>query len=624
MTPRKLLHGTVLVALLLGLSGCGTMDMFGGSNAGPAGTRPVTAPVEDRDKTLQSALYWEDLANNSGPPLRQEYQLNAVDQLLRVNHLDDAKRLFDGIDASNLDPVLQLRRSLAGAEIALAGFDAQAALNWLNIPDDQSLPAAQQARIHSLRAQAYYVAGNWLESARERVLLEPFLSDPLDVIDNHYVIWLTLSSLSDEALAKSGDEPNTILRGWMELVAIDRKARYQAADMTALINDWKARYPNHPALQDKVPDLLAQAAQTTEVKGPLALLVPLSGPLAKAGEATRDGFLAALYAQPAASRPTVRIYDSAGDAWSVYQTALRQGAKVVVGPLRKQAVSAIAAHGPLAVPVVALNHVDQGVQDLYQFGLAPEDEAQQVADQGIAEGLQRAIALVPEGAWGDRLLNAFQTRFERFGGKLLEVQRYNPAAHDFSNPIRALLNTDASYAREHLVRRMLGTRVKFQPRRRRDVDLIFLVALPTQARLIRPQFKFHYAGSLPIYATSSVYTGKPNPRLDQDMDGIQFCDMPWTLGNVQQNPLRTEVQKLWPNRMNEYTRLYALGIDAYQLVPALGMLASRPGNHIEGETGTLRLDGQGRIRRTLRWARFEDGVPRPVAYAPAQGVDNGQ
>lgn len=51
---------------------------------------------------------------------------------------------------------------------------------------------------------------------------------------------------------------------------------------------------------------------------------------------------------------------------------------MVIGPLRRESVAAIAQRGPLPVPVVALNQLPADmawVPNLYQFALAPEDEA---------------------------------------------------------------------------------------------------------------------------------------------------------------------------------------------------------------------------------------------------------
>jgi outer membrane PBP1 activator LpoA protein len=37
---------------------------------------------------------------------------------------------------------------------------------------------------------------------------------------------------------------------------------------------------------------------------------------------------------------------------------------------------------------------------------------------------------------------------------------------------------------------------------------------------------------------------------------------------------------------------------------------------LDGLTGALALDANGRIQRTLEWARIDDGVPKPLEDKP--------
>ena len=160
---------------------------------------------------------------------------------------------------------------------------------------------------------------------------------------------------------------------------------------------------------------------------------------------------------------------------------------------------------------------------------------------------------------------------------------------------------------------MLHENLKFEPRRRQDVDFIFLAAFPRQARLIRPQLKFHYAGNIPVYATSHIYSGKRNRHADRDMDDIIFEDIPWVLYTPNNTPpLQKNIDQLWPEESDQYTRLFAMGIDAYNLIPHLNHLKSYSYERYNGETGILSLDEYHRIFRQLSWARFRNGIPRPL------------
>ena len=139
---------------------------------------------------------------------------------------------------------------------------------------------------------------------------------------------------------------------------------------------------------------------------------------------------------------------------------------------------------------------------------------------------------------------------------------------------------------------------------RQDMDVIFLIASPTQARVIKPLFKYYFAGDVPIYATSMIYGGDAQPALNDDLDGIKFCDMPWLIDNsgswAQQ---RNQVAQTYSNTQ---LRLYAFGMDAFRITQQLSKLGSSPSQGISGATGQLYVDQQ-RIHRQLQWAQFQNG-----------------
>ena len=72
------------------------------------------------------------------------------------------------------------------------------------------------------------------------------------------------------------------------------------------------------------------------------------------------------------------------------------------------------------------------------------------------------------------------------------------------------------------------------------------------------------------------------------------------------------IDQLWPEESDQYTRLFAMGIDAYNLIPHLNHLKSYSYERYNGETGILSLDEYHRIFRQLSWARFRNGIPRPL------------
>lgn len=593
----------------------------------PTAQRPETAapatPEAQAAHLLQTGDYAAAAhhllaaAERAMPPRSDELRLAAAEALLRGRLFDEADRLLSQLPPAG-SPAYVTRLTLAQAAVQVARGDAQGALQRLTAVDPQ-VPDSYRADLHRARAAAYAAAGNALESAREYVWLDGLLP-PEDRAANHEAIWHLLSQLPDAVLAglRTAPPPD-VLSGWMELVETLRGARDDPERLEAALAAWRARYPGHPATAEFIERMRGVALQAAVQPGRIAVLLPLSGALAEAGAALRNGMLAAYYQSPDHAGVELRFYDTAAGSmqvWSTYQRAVADGAELVIGPLTKESVTELAHAGSLATPVLALNTAGDAGQppaQLYQFSLAPEDEARAVADRAWQDGQRRALALYPDGAWGERIHQAFVTRWQELGGTVLDGRAYSSDQRAYSNLIRSLLNIDAGERRHQALTRLLGRRPEFEPRRRHDADFVFMVAYPQQARLLRPLLRFHRASRLPVYATSQVYTGVANPDLDRDMDGVRFCDMPWTLQT--EHPaadLRAALDRLWPASVQQYSRLYAMGIDAYQLTPYLQGLGAGTFARHPGVTGDLYLDPQRRVHRDLQWAQFRNGRPEPL------------
>jgi len=322
----------------------------------------------------------------------------------------------------------------------------------------------------------------------------------------------------------------------------------------------------------------------------ITLLVPLEGANGSSGQAIRNGFLAAYYyaKQNMADAPAINVVDTntgSSNIVALYQQAATKGADFIVGPLTKQDVQTLAGHDHLTIPVLALNTLDmpKTVTHLYQFGLSPQEEAAQVASRAKQDGFSRALIIAPAGSWGNDIAKAFEEKWQKAGGTITYRLAY-PSKGDMTLMVQKALKNGTA-----------------------NPDVVFLVATPSYARQIKPLLTFYGTHSLAVYATSLVYTGVPSGQ-DHDLDGIIFADMPWTLGTDTPalNQIRSTIQTLWGDSYNRSPRLYALGIDAYHLTYAFNQLSSG----VDGATGKLTLDTNQRVRRTLEWAKFKDGVPQ--------------
>ena len=559
-------------------------------------------------------------------PERDALRLDAAEALLRGQHWDAAEQLLNTLPSMG-PPDYAASLAIARARLSIARQQPQEALRQLSTVGD-AIPPSRQVDFHRTRAEAYAAAGNFLESARERVWLDGLL-EPAARQENHRAIWQALMQVPDLLLQNMRTAPPPdVLSGWMELVETTRSGFATPEQWDIALGIWRERYPGHPAAVDFATELQRAALRAGPPQaghaGRIAVLLPLSGALAEAGQALRDGILAAYY-HANTQGTELRFYDTGGRPEQVvelYRQAVAEGAQQVIGPLTKESVATLASLGTLTVPVLALNTLGDATPapaGLYQFSLSPEDEAMQVAERAWQDGHRRAVVMAPEGSWGERLAQAFVRHWASLGGTLLEEQRFDEDERGYSDRVRALLNIDDSEARRQALTRLLGRQPEFEPRGRQDADFLFLVASATQARLLRPLLRFHRAGQLPVYTTSQIHDGSIDRGTDQDLNGVRFCDMPWMLSTSgEPHELRSQVRRLWPEREGRYPRLYALGIDAFMYAPYLRGPGLGMFNRHAGVTGTLSLDPERRVHRGLQWAAFKDGIVQ--ALPPSAGT----
>lgn len=606
-------HAAVIIALAL--AGCAGLPAA--DRDAPAQETQLLSQAEralDRGNYEEAAKRYLELAGQSSELRRDGYLLEAAAALLRINQIGPAQQILADVDTHRLGGVQAARARLVNARLALAQNKPAQALAELRFEMDPEVPAAMRAESHELRANAHRRIGDLLSAAAELVKREGLLGNDTARTANQQSIWQALTALPEEVLRRDAAPAPDVFTGWRELALIARAAP-GGADTRAMIAGWQARFPLHPASPEILALVLARQQQEISRPQRIAVLLPQSGPVAGSANALRDGFLAAHYQREnKAYQPAIRFYDAGSDpadTLAAYERAVADGAEFVVGPLTRPAVTRMAT-GRAAVPTLMLNYSEaERTADsrFYQFGLAPEDEARQVAQRAWLDGHDRALAFVPEGDWGQRVLEAFREEWQNFGGALLEAQTYPAEASDFSEQIKRLFDLDDSERRRTELEGLLQQRLQFEPSLRRDADFIFMAAFPRQARLIRPQFKFHFAGDLPVYSTSHVYGGKPDAAADRDIDGVIFCDMPWILASPK-STLRRDIERLWPEGANQHARLHALGADAYNVIPMLSTLRLFRYERFNGYTGLLQLDEDNRVFRQLQWARFAGGLPR--------------
>ena len=600
------------LACLLVLTGC----------PGPEAVRPTVEGPAQRAEGLArsgdhaaSARAYEEAAAATTGDARVNALVKAMRQWLLVPAISEAVRveaLASAIPDLDSGGQAAIARALASADVPLAAIHAVRALARLRALGEPPADAAPDVLL--ARARAQFLAGRALDGVRSLTQREKLLP-PAQLTESRRLLWDLLRAAAARGANLSvprGTDP--ITAGWLELARVATQGSRNPYAEGAQLADWMKRYAAHPANGPLTAAMQTEATPQLQLPAQVALLLPLSGRLSDAGEALRDGFLAAYYQQDAASRPRLKIYDASDDVAVTYRRAVADGASFVIGPLGKENVQAVTRAADGTVPTLALNMLPDSEplpSRFFQFALAPEDEAHQVAERLLASGRRVGVALVPAGEWGTRVLTAFQETFAAGGGSLVATRNFAAGTTDFSEPLIEMLGFDESQHRFRALNAVVGP-LQFIPRRRDDLQFVFLAGQPVQGRLVRSQLKFHYAGDLPVFSISDIYD--PNPIANQDLEGVAFTDIPWMIDD---DPaiadLRNSVQQLWPGNARRRGRLFAMGFDAWRLVGVLKDGRVPITEPVAGMTGRLTVDAAGRVRRGLDWAIVGgDGQARPV------------
>ena len=527
---------------------------------------------------------------------QQHYQIMAAGRMLSEGQAQSARVLLNKIQV--LNQVQYNQKLILWAKYYLLEQQAARTVEILSqIQDIGSMDVYYQCEYHELLALAYHLQNQYYQSALQRMKLDALLPDGQIQLSNRQKMWQLLQDMPGAELntqyleAYDGSE----WKGWLALLKMMKAGRFEQD-----YRSWAASYPKHPGASIiKKPSRFSFLLKKKSIDNPsrVALLLPLSGPLAGPGLAVKEGFMAAYKAGHQTQE--LMIYDSQqGGASKQYHRAMSEGAQLVLGPLSKSDVHVVAASFS-SVPTLLLNEGSSTFsRNVLSFGYSPKDEAKQLAGIMGKKGHRRILMIIPANAWGQDIATAFTDSATRSGMTIVNVIHYDQTAQ-----MSRLLKDGLGYHE----RKTDDTKGKSATiaARRQDIDAIFILAYPTAARQIVPLLRYYYAGDIPQYATSAAYDAYYNPSQDRDLDGLYFTDIPWVFNHQIGH-------KPWPEQWNTYSRLYALGYDSYALLKDWSNLVSMPDSGLHRETGVLYLERDGHIRRELVLGQFRQGVAREL------------
>ncbi len=427
-----------------------------------------------------------------------------------------------------------------------------------------------------------------------------------------------LESLPSSQLQMVIEAPQTdpLVKAWLELALLIRHSVVNVGSGATAAQQWADNHRGHAVNRAGFFDLSRRYATLFPVPSQVAILLPEEGSLTTAARVIRDGILSAYLEQPGDS--VIRFYSSGqtdASAIKAFQRARDDGAIQIVGPLRLDATRAIAKLKDSTTPVLLLNdpHMDTQIHEesttVVSLALSQTEEAAAIAKKALSQGYTQAIVITPDSDWGERMGAVFENFFTKGDGHVVATAQFNPSENDHSAMLMRLLEIDKSTQRKESLQRRIGIPLTFEPNRRSDFDFIFMAANPSQGRELKPLLRFHNTGNIPVYALGRVYSGKVDRAADQDLNGVVFTTTLWQL----QNAGNTDTL---PGSVRDGTLgdLYALGLDAWRILPWLPLMQKDPDLRFPGSAGSLQVKANGRMHREPAWAIFSAGRPRPYHW----------
>ena len=634
------------VASVLVLTGCGSTPK---TQSKPVVVEPTpieTTQVEDNvtpeHKLLEAKKVWERTRNKEQ---RDTLLLQAADLYLQNQQPVLAQQVLYEVKEDGISGVNQSYYSLLVTK-AYAGMPDASAEELLAMLDGVTGTGETAFQKAELQTQLFTQQGNLAAAANS--VLKTNLTDDEKVQQ----VWQWITSIPASSLDSVGSAyPD--LSPFITLRELTEENASSPEKLAKSLQQFKQVYRGH-VLENALPENVIEATQLTDAgANDIAVLLPLSGRLARTGQVVKNGIMAAYYTdvekrQDEHLLPRLRFIDT-NEVDTQHLLSEIGDTKFIIGPLLKDTVERLIPSLPLGVNVLALNRPDElpynastkglatgssnpAVADdalasgtglagddtqnelhslglptsLNYYGLAPEDEAKQLAEFIFNKGYRAPIVIAAQSSLYQRMDDTFKKHW-RILNNQENKQRANITSVSFndSNSLREgitqALDVAQSNERINQIEYMTNDEVYNMPRSRRDIDAIVAFASPQDTELLNPIIEASlnpYDGKqVPVYATSRSMDYDSGKNQWRDLQNVHFIDMPWLMPSHSWQPLQQEVEQAWQNQNTMQKRLFAFGFDAYQLLPQLGMLNTLKYLSHEGLTGTLSLNQQGEVIR---------------------------
>ena len=196
--------------------------------------------------------------------------------------------------------------------------------------------------------------------------------------------------------------------------------------------------PPPPKPVEVTPD--ANVLPTDADRHRVALLVPMSGPNAPIGTAIANATTMALL-DTNAQNIRITTYDTALGAGLAAYKAILDGNRLILGPLLADEVVAVASVArPAKVPMITYsNDATVADRDVFVLGQVPAQAIARVVGFAQDKGIKTIGAIIPTGAYGQRVSSALMVAARARGLTVTAVESYDRSNTSVSSAVRRVL-----------------------------------------------------------------------------------------------------------------------------------------------------------------------------------------
>lgn len=182
----------------------------------------------------------------------------------------------------------------------------------------------------------------------------------------------------------------------------------------------------------------------------VGMLLPLSGAITKHGQGLKNASMLAL---EDIKNPNIilQYYDTLGTpsgARIAAENAIRQGAKLIIGPLMSSEVQAIAEETIYrGVPVIAFSTSQEVLQPgIYTMGLLMDEQVDRIISFAAQNGRRRLALLIPDNSTGVAVAKAATKAAQKNNVEVTTIGFYPINTSDFSSIVKQMTNYEQRHA----------------------------------------------------------------------------------------------------------------------------------------------------------------------------------